>query len=161
MRYFVFLFFMKMVERLVVIVGFWYVHATEGLSSHPRSDELDVKFITLLAGDFPLWSNLSLTTTYTQQPSLNIITTGCTTAIMLTNAQQQRCLHGHFTGVVKWASSFVSELGPRHPQKAQQWCLTSQTYPPPYSRWVGTYVNTRDYNRYTLKRCCMHISVSE
>ena len=42
----------------------------------------DVKFIMLLAGDFPLWSNLSLTTTYTQQPNLNIITTGCTTAII-------------------------------------------------------------------------------
>ena len=66
-----FLFFMKMVERLVVIVGFWYVHATEGLSSHPRSDELDVKFLVLLVGDFPLRPNLSLShaSTHTQQPT--------------------------------------------------------------------------------------------
>src|SRR4029434_7904395 len=28
------------------------------------------------------------------------------------------------------------ELGPRHLQQAQQWCLVSQSHPPPYTRWI-------------------------
>ena len=39
------------------------------------------------------------------------------------------------------------ELGSQNLQKAQQWCLPSQTHVPQHS-WVRTHINTRDNSRY-------------
>ena len=55
-------------------------------------------------------------------------------------------------------SSVFCILGPRHLQKAQQWCLASQTHPPPYSWWVRTHATTREHRYNTSRLAFLHIS---
>ena len=92
----------------------------------------------LLVGDFPLQPNLSLShaSTRTQQPCLGIRTTGFTTAIILilNNSNDNRDAFVGRVEVVKWTSSFICVIGPgpRHLQRAQQWCLVSQPHPTPH-----------------------------
>ena len=101
---------------------------------------------------------LSHACTYTQQPSLSLTTQQDAlqpsywylTTLNNNNKDAFVSISLELSSGHLPSSCFI-ELGPWHLQKAQQWCLASQTQPSPYLPWVRTHVNNRDDTIYTSR----------